>query len=311
MPTPEVFFMDQSVKSLMITYYHHSGFSCALGDTLLVFDYWTGEHGELPEERRITREMLEAYRQVYVFISHAHLDHYDPVVYTWQSLGNVRYILSDDMRIAVSGDRMKPGSTLTLNQGLTVKAFESTDLGVAFLVEIDGIRIFHAGDLNFWHWRDESSVREIAEAEEDFNKAIEPLRQEKIDVAFFPVDPRQGMMYDAGANTFIMSIKPRLMIPMHFWGRRSIASEFARHSRTRDTGIMALTRFGEQLQVDFAENGHMTVRPLTPPDIIMPVRPESALPVVEPRRHSTDVDLDTLSEQDPFSDTDLPVTMEE
>ena len=303
--------MDQTAKSLMITYYHHSGFSCALGDTLLVFDYWTGEHGELPEENRITRESLEAYKQVYVFISHEHADHYDPVVYTWQSLGNVRYIVASDIREAISGDRMKCGDTLSLPYDVTVRAFDSTDLGVSFLVDIDGIRIFHAGDLNFWHWRDESSVREIAEAEDDFTKAIEPLKQEKIDVAFFPLDPRQGLMYDAGANTFIMSVKPRMMIPMHFWGRRSIVSEFARHSRTSETGIMALTRFGEQLQVDFAENGHMTVRPLTPPETIMPVRPESVLPVVEPRRHSTEVDLDTLSEQDPFSDTDLPVSREE
>ena len=45
-------------KWLDVTYYHHSGFSAAMDDVLLVFDYWLGEKGELPENKRITPEML-------------------------------------------------------------------------------------------------------------------------------------------------------------------------------------------------------------------------------------------------------------
>lgn len=33
---------------------------------------------------------------------------------------------------------------------MKVKAFDSTDEGLSYLVEMDGIRIFHAGDLNNW-----------------------------------------------------------------------------------------------------------------------------------------------------------------
>lgn len=298
-------------KTLTITYYHHSGFSCALGQTLLVFDYWTGENNELPEEKRITTEQLKSYQQVYVFISHEHPDHYDKAVYAWQEAGNVRYIISHDMPEETEGERMRPGDIQVLPGGVIVKAFDSTDLGISFLVELDGVRIFHAGDLNFWHWRDESTVREINEAEEDFRIALEPIIKEAIDVAFFPVDPRQGMMYDAGANTFIMSVKPRLMIPMHFFGRRSIAAEFARHNRTSETNVVALTRFGEQLALDFDENNYVTLRMLTPPEIVQPVRKEPVLPVIEPHPITNDVSLENLSEDDPFSDSDLPVTMDE
>lgn len=77
-----------------------------------------------------------------------------------------------------------------------MKAYQSTDLGVAFLVEAYGLRIFHAGDLNLWHWRQESTIREIEAAEKDFYDALEPLKNERIDVAMFPVDPRQGLMYE-------------------------------------------------------------------------------------------------------------------
>ena len=220
-------------RKLTVTYYHHSGFSVAMDDVLLVFDYWTGEHGELPEDKRITVDFLKQFRQVYVFISHEHPDHLDPVVFTWRNEAPVTYIVSADMPVGTRGKRMAPGDNLTLSPEVSVKAFDSTDLGVSFLVDIQGVHVFHAGDLNFWHWREESTVKEIEEADDAFRQAVEPIAREKIDLAFFPVDARQGLMYDAGANYFIMCVKPRLLIPMHFWGRAEIAMEFARRSRCR------------------------------------------------------------------------------
>lgn len=63
---------------------------------------------------------------------------------------------------------------------MKVKAFDSTDEGLSYLVEMDGIRIFHAGDLNNWHWREESTPREIEEAERDFQQVMETMRGEKL-----------------------------------------------------------------------------------------------------------------------------------
>ena len=291
-------------RKLTVTYYHHSGFSVAMDDVLLVFDYWTGEHGELPEDKRITVDFLKQFRQVYVFISHEHPDHLDPVVFTWRSEAPVTYIVSADMPVGTRGKRMAPGDSLTLSPEVSVKAFDSTDLGVSFLVDIQGVHVFHAGDLNFWHWREESTVKEIEEADDAFRQAVEPIAREKIDLAFFPVDARQGLMYDAGANYFIMCVKPRLLIPMHFWGRAEIAMEFARRSRCRQTEVMALTRYGEQISLDFTDDGYIDVSLLTPPEVVVSSRTAPIeLPVVElpePRTPAYDP-------EDPFSDTDLPV----
>lgn len=291
-------------RKLTVTYYHHSGFSVAMDDVLLVFDYWTGEHGELPEDKRITVDFLKQFRQVYVFISHEHPDHLDPVVFTWRSEAPVTYIVSADMPVGTRGKRMAPGDNLTLSPEVSVKAFASTDLGVSFLVDIQGVHVFHAGDLNFWHWREESTVKEIEEADDAFRQAVEPIAREKIDLAFFPVDARQGLMYDAGANYFIMCVKPRLLIPMHFWGRAEIAMEFARRSRCRQTEVMALTRYGEQISLDFTDDGYIDVSLLTPPEVVVSSRTAPIeLPVVElpePRTPAYDP-------EDPFSDTDLPV----
>ena len=246
-------------KTLFVTYYLHSGFSCALGKTLLIFDYWLGEHGELAERKRIQPEFLRRFDDIYVFVSHGHPDHYDPVINSWQGVFPVTYIVSYDMPVGTRGKRMKPGDTLRFGDRMTVQAFDSTDLGVSFLVTLEDIRIFHAGDLNFWHWREESTVQEIEEADEAFRKACAPIPTGVIDIAFFPVDPRQGRLYDAGANYFIMTVKPRLLVPMHFWGRAENMAEFARRSRNRDTEIVAMVRPAEQLQIQIDEDGFMTI----------------------------------------------------
>lgn len=301
-PIKEVLILMEQL--LDITYYHHSGFSAALDDTLLVFDYWTGEHGELPFNKRVTPEFLGRYKEIVVFVSHEHPDHMDPEVFEWRKEFPVTYIVSHDMPIGTRGKRMSPGDTLTLSENVKVRAFESTDLGVSFLVDLKGIRIFHAGDLNFWHWREESTLKEIEEADQDFRQAVEPLIGEPIDVAFFPVDPRQGRLFDAGANTFILSVKPRLLIPMHFWGRAEIATEFARRARCRETEVLAMTRFGEQIRLQFEDDGYLTIHLLTVPEA-------APAPKVMDEAPQSDVNLQGYAEDDPFNETDLPVKMDE
>ena len=223
---------------------------------------------------------------MYVFISHSHPDHFDPVVYEWHREHPVVYIVAGDMPVGTRGRRMNPGTTLSLGHRVTVKVFDSTDLGVSFLVNLDGIRIFHAGDLNFWHWQAESTVAEIEEAEQDFHRCCAPLVGEPIDVCFFPVDPRQGRLYDAGANYFIMTVKPRLLIPMHFWGRDEMIADFARRAGSRSTEVYAMTRPHEEMRIDFSDDGFMTITPG-----LGDVRNRAALP----------------SEDNPFRESDLPV----
>lgn len=294
-----------------VTYYHHSGFSAALDGALLVFDYWLGENGELPEEKRITPAFLQQFREIVVFISHEHPDHMDPEVFEWRKYAPVTYIVAADMPIGTRGKRMAPGDALQVSQRIRVQAFESTDLGVSFLVDVDGVRLFHAGDLNFWHWREESTVKEIDEADEAFRAAVEPIAkasaEKPIDLAFFPVDPRQGRLFDAGANYFILTVKPRLLMPMHFWGRAEIAVEFARRSRCRQTEVVAMTRPGEQIRLEF-DGEYMTVHLLSAPEPVPVLKSAGELPLAT-NHHQ--VDLEGYEGNDPFGETDLPVRLDE
>ena len=65
-----------------VTYFHHSGFTVAVEDTLLVFDYWRGENGALDPAFQLTDQDFEGFSQVIVLVSHDHEDHFDEVIYT-------------------------------------------------------------------------------------------------------------------------------------------------------------------------------------------------------------------------------------
>ena len=280
----------------LVTHYYHSGFSVACESTILIFDYWLGEEGELTENLQLTPERLSRYKHIYVFISHDHIDHMDPVVFTWKDIPGIQYIVSSDMPVGTRGRRMAPGDTIAFSEDVKVTAFDSTDPGVSFLVDFRGLRVFHAGDLNFWHWRDESTMREIEEADAEFRKAIEPISREAVDLALFPLDPRQGTMFEAGANFFILSVKPRILIPMHYFHRAEVAMEYARTASCRGTEVIALPGYGDTLGINMEDDGYL--------NLYFP-QPDTQPETEEAEPEETD---SLLAEDDPFMESDLPLS---
>lgn len=236
------------MKDIAITYLGGSGFLVAIDETGFLFD--ASEHGadhrELPE-----KEALSRFKKLYVFISHHHNDHFSETVYSLCGEDAV-YIVGFDVPQPHRGVRMNPGEERGFGP-VSVHACGSTDEGVSFFVEYAGIRIFHAGDLNLWHWRDESSINEIEAAERAFYDCVSAIPNKDIDVAFFPVDPRQGSMYDAGAGYFVMTVKPRIMIPMHFQGRSDVAVRFALTGETKHTRIVALEEPGDHIDLSIPD----------------------------------------------------------
>jgi hypothetical protein len=150
---------------------------------------------------------------------------------------------------------------------------------------------YHKADIRL-----ESTLKEIEQAEKDFYDALEPLKGQNIDVAMFPVDPRQGSLYDAGANHFIMTMKPRVFIPMHWQERPEIAIEFARRGKTNNTEVLAMVKPGTMANMSFTEE-MLNIHVQEPPKDL------SELPPTPMRRLSPNF----LDGDDPFQDTDLPV----
>lgn len=237
------------MKDIAIEYLGGSGFLVSLGEVGMLFDLCENGMDErlMPEKSR-----LDAFDRLFVFVSHHHDDHFSPTIYELCG-DDAIYVLGEDVPQPHRGIRMKPGDEQRFGS-VHVQAFATTDEGVAFLVDYAGITLFHAGDLNLWHWRDESSIAQIERAEQAFHDCVAPIPKEKIDVAFFPVDPRQGSMYDAGAGYFVMTVKPKVFIPMHFQGRGEAALRFAATGETAYTQVIALTGAGESVDLHIPES---------------------------------------------------------
>ena len=289
-----------------LTYFHHAGLMAAVEDTLLIFDYWRGENGEVEEENQLTEKDFEGYKQIIVFVSNDDEDHFDPVVCGWDAKKYpITYVFAADMRKnpAVEDMRdslfMQEGDNVWVGDDVKIDAYASTHKGVSFYVTVHGLHIFHAGTLNLWHWRDESTLREIIRAEEDFYAAVAPITRLPMDIAMFPVDPRMGGMYDAGANHFVMAVKPRLFIPMHWQNRSEVAVSFARSGHTDYTEILALTRPRQRAEVTFTDHT-IRIHVFTLKEMQQEKARQSA---------AQDVKLDSYEKDDPFTDTDLPVTL--
>ncbi|MFR7443192.1 MAG: MBL fold metallo-hydrolase [Sellimonas intestinalis] len=110
---------------MKVTYLYHSGFAIEDEQALYVFDYYKGELPVIAKEK-----------QMYVFVSHRHKDHYNSEIFDWEKEHpNILYILSDDVEAEPAPNRIfvKPEQKIRTGE-LKVETLRSTDEGVAFLV---------------------------------------------------------------------------------------------------------------------------------------------------------------------------------
>ena len=201
-----------------IRYLHHSGFSLKTQGHFLVFDYYK----DIPKGCGLSKGVVDPEeirdQNVVVFASHSHPDHYSPKIFSWRkTVPNIRYVLAAEIRPPEDAVKIAPGETADLGD-LTVRALESTDLGVAFLVHVDGLCVYHAGDLNWWHWdgETEENNREMGRR---YREQIDTLRGEKIDIAFLPVDPRQEHNALLGMAYYMETVGAKAVVPMHSFGK--------------------------------------------------------------------------------------------
>ena len=123
---------------------------------------------------------------------------------------------------------MKVGDTLE-SDNLTVTMFGSTDEGGSFLVDTGVHRIFHAGDLNWWHWSGDTPEN-IAEAKALKEKEFAHLTGLSVDIMMFPVDARLEVAREWGALEVLGLMNTKLFIPMHANGPVWVPSEKFRES---------------------------------------------------------------------------------
>lgn len=246
---------------MQITYIHHSCFSVESEDTVLLFDYFKG-----------TLPQFDSKKHLFVFASHKHQDHFDPVIFDLvKTYPRITFLLSDDIRMdedymnrkqipeAARHHMIQIGKneTLTLpvnskntsmndlgtstekTLSLKVETLASTDEGVAFIITANNMItgsnkvIYHAGDLNWWSW-DGETQDEYTEMTNNFQREMAKIKNREFDIAFVPLDPRQEDRFWWGFDYFMKTAKTKLVFPMHFWKDYSIITKLKNMERTRE-----------------------------------------------------------------------------
>lgn len=270
---------------IKLTYIEHSGFLCETDGQYLLFDYFKGEIPPMPGTKPI-----------FVFASHAHYDHFSEEVFRLsEQYGRqrVQYVLSsdiddiDDIQERL-GDRitfMKPhekqifacgdgGSVRGGKAGvfkesginnacagspqLFVETLRSNDAGVAWLLNLGGKYIYHAGDLQLWDWPGEPEadnlhykntfeaelrvLKSCLGADKPEGRANKPEgRADKpeggagswkaggIDLAMLVLDERQGQSAFLGIDYFLSHIRTHYAVPMHGFGHYTLYSAYQAH----------------------------------------------------------------------------------
>lgn len=228
---------------MKITLLGNSGFIVEGENTCLVFDYYI-------DEQHMVDKLPFGQKSIVFFASHSHYDHFNRKIFSWADHENVGYVLGHGIA------KGKAPNTVVLDKsqsaemlGVSVRAFGSTDTGVSFLVECEGKRIFHAGDLNDWYWEDESTAAELLHDEQWFLDEIAPLTDTQPDIAFVPADVRLGRHALRGPMHFARTMQPRLMVPMHLNGGAGLPAELGKKLAEEGIGakVAELVRAGDNI----------------------------------------------------------------
>lgn len=216
------------------TYLGHSAFLVESEHHLLLFDHTTGPIG-LPS----------AEKPLVVFASHRHGDHYSQSVFGFASHpGGAHFVLSDD----IPASDVPSGLDVTWMGvheraevlGIAVMTLRSTDEGVAFILDLEGMKLYYSGDLNHWHWDGESEAYNSAMATA-YRAELERLPK-SLDIAFVPVDPRLGNAYSLGAKDLLQRATVKTLVPMHFWGDSTVCSRLRRDLDSYEGEIVQLDK---------------------------------------------------------------------
>ena len=222
---------------MQVTYIDHSGFLVESEACYYIFDYYKGE---LPT--------LDKGKEVIVFCSHFHQDHFNPQIFEiLNDMGmNYQAVLAKDInkRKYPAGVKITTAyhdKTYILDNGTQVSTLLSTDSGVAFIVKAKSGTIYHAGDLNDWYWEGEPDA-DNRQMTSRYRAEIDKLQGIHFDVAFVPLDPRQEDHYADGMIYFLENVECEAVFPMHYWDEpkaidRFIAEYPKYKSRIRNTEL--------------------------------------------------------------------------
>lgn len=238
---------------MKLTYIYHSGYAIEASNFTVIIDYYKDAPSN--GESNSIDKLLDKKDKLYVLSTHSHADHFNPEILKWkEKKKDIIYIFSKDI---LDNNLAKPDDAIYLDKlevykdnNIHIEAFGSTDLGVSYLMKLEDKTMFHAGDLNNWHWNEESTVQEIKEAEDYYERELSLIAAsvKHINLAMFPIDPRLGKDYMKGAEQFINAIQIDILVPMHFGESYDKAAAFSSIAAKRNCRFICWKHKGESIE---------------------------------------------------------------
>lgn len=214
---PSAISFDIAEGNAWIWYLFHSGWAVKTQNYFLIFDYW--ENAVASDDRTLENGFINpreiADQNVIVFISHAHSDHYDPVVLSWpEKIPKLTYIWGWNEKSDSSNYRFDSTRTMINIGAIKIYNIHHNFDGIpesAFLIHLDGLWLYHAGD----HGHSKGADNKIFKENIDYLASV----CKTLDLMFTPT---------WGGEFYAMQqLAPGVVFPMHDGGYEHQYEKFA------------------------------------------------------------------------------------
>jgi L-ascorbate metabolism protein UlaG (beta-lactamase superfamily) len=230
-----------------IWYLGHCGWALKTRTRLLIFDYW--EQHAPTVERSLANGRIDPDEirnlDVYVFVSHDHGDHYDPIILEWaETIPGITYLFGWDAGLDpdfVYLTDQRAERAFSDMEVTTVNHMFDNIPEVAYLVKVDGLVIYHSGD--------HASTAEVPNQTFTGNIDFFAGKQERVDLAFVSTFGRRGgVVVNNGDLYTIERLNPQAVFPMHHGGGEDLNQRFAVEvaGSVDPTGVFAARRLGDR-----------------------------------------------------------------
>jgi len=226
-----------------VWYLGHCGFAVRVGAKLLVFDYLAerGTPSADPDAGGLSDGTIEPADleglEVFVFTTHSHGDHYDPVILGWEEeVDDIHYFFGWE-----AGENpthhylVGPRATAEVGgiQIYTINSHHSGVPEVAFLVHVDGRWIYHNGDYRQEYIPDFEYLSTLTDL---------------LDLVFHAGLTNEEWQYTHQALYLLEHFTPGAFFPIHNGGNEEEGAVFSRAMADRgfDTLIPVPRRRGDR-----------------------------------------------------------------
>ncbi len=200
--------IDVQKGEAVIWYLGHCGYAVRTAHHLLIFDYIELE--ENPQERGLSKGFVDAKelrnKNVCVFVTHSHIDHFDEIIFTWeQEIDTVRYFFGWLLNNNPKYHYLEAPRAQALFDDIeifTANSHHSQVPEVAYLVKVDGLVLYHGGDYQGRMQRDApSNVLE--------DMTYLKIKADSVDIFFIGAWTGEPYMQS------IHALEPTIIFPMH------------------------------------------------------------------------------------------------